>query len=217
MRQPIDETIMCRLTMSTLSPHQMTTTRASSALFRRLMIMLFAVATLLSAGTQGARAGSCAIENFIIGAGQAYDRAARANSAAAFSSAVTRYSDMRSVALFALGRYRKDLPKQDAAEYFRLTRQFMGRFMLEHGKDLRVGRLNVISCTGPSSNILVKARTSNGQDVSFRVYRARGGYLVRDMQVQGIWLVQRMRSTFVGTLQRTKGSFRELFKFLRNY
>lgn len=161
------------------------------------------------------RAASCPPASTIISAGRAYDQAARAGSAAAFASGVARFSDMRSIALFALGRYRSQLPKDREAEYIALTRNFMGHFMLEHGKDLRVGTLEIIECKGPASNMVVTARTSAGERITFRVYKAGSGWLIRDMKVSGIWLVQQMRSAFVGTLSRTNGNFDELFRFLR--
>jgi ABC-type transporter MlaC component len=162
-----------------------------------------------------AEAASCPASSMIISAGRTYDAAARAGSASAFSAGVSRYSDMHSVAMFALGRYRKLLPASREKEYVSLTRGFMGRFMLEHGKDLRVGTLEIVSCKGPPSNTTVSARTSSGDNIVFKVYRSRSGWLIRDMKVSGIWLVQQMRSAFVGTISRSKGNIDELFKFIR--
>jgi phospholipid transport system substrate-binding protein len=181
----------------------------------RVFAAAVAFFVLITAITHPVHAKDCPSASFIVGAGQAYDRAARANSAAAFSSAMSRYSDMRSIAMFALGRFRNQLPDAKAGEYVRLTQAFMGRFMQERGKGFRIGTLSVIECSGPSTNTLVKARTSGGASILFRVARAGGGFVVRDMNVQGIWLLQRMRSTFVGTLTRTNGDFNALFNFLR--
>jgi len=183
--------------------------------FRRILPVFFAVAALLLVPLPAHAASRCGPENFIISAGQAYDRAARIGTANAFSAAASRYSDMRAIAMFSLGRYRKLLPEAREAEYIALTGKFMGQFMLRHGSDFRVGRLSIISCSGPPSNIRVDARTSSGDKVSFRVYRARSGYLIRDLRVSSIWLVQQMRSTFVGTISRTNGDIDELFKYLR--
>ena len=162
-----------------------------------------------------AHAASCPAGPTIISAGQTYDRAARAGSASAFAAGVDRYSDMRAIALFALGRYRKLLPPAREREYVALTKSFMGRFMLDYGKDFRVGTLEIIECKGSPANTTVVARTAGGDKVSFRVYRAGSSWMVRDMQVSGIWLVQQMRSTFVGTITRADGDIDELFKFLK--
>ena len=193
----------------------MTLSIPQSPALRRLPILLLALFTLLWPAPP-ANAAKCAAEAFIIGAGRTYDQAARSGSAAAFANGVARYSDMRSIALFALGRYRKELPKGREGEYIALTKKFMGEFMLEYGKDFRVGTLKVQDCSGPPSNTLVVAKTSGGDKVSFRVAKSGGGWVVRDMNVSGIWLVQQLRSTFVGTISRANGNIDELFKYLKS-
>ena len=185
------------------------------AMFRRLVAMLLTVAAMLMVALPAEAASRCGPENFIISAGKAYDRAARIGTANAFSAAASRYSDMRAIAMFSLGRYRKLLPASREAEYISLTKRFMGGFMLKYGSDFRVDRLRIISCSGPSTNIRVDARTSTGDKVSFRVYKTRSGYLISDLKVSSIWLVQQMRSTFVGTISRTHGDIDELFKYLK--
>jgi phospholipid transport system substrate-binding protein len=186
------------------------------AMFRRFFLVLLIVPALLLAPHPAVAANSCGPESFIISAGLTYDRAARAGSATAFAAAAARYSDMHAIAIFALGRYRKLLPASREAEYVRLTKTFMGQFMLKYSSDFRVGKMTIIDCSGPPSNISINARTSSGDRVSFRVYRARQGYLIRDIKVSSIWLVQQMRSTFVGTISRTNGDIEELFKYLRS-
>ena len=61
----------------------------------------------------------------------------------------------------------------------------------------------------------MSARTSGGTKVVFRIARTGGGYTVKDINMRGVWLVQQMRSTFVGTITRT-GSIDGLFKYLRS-
>lgn len=158
----------------------------------------------------------CEAGSFVISAGKTYDQAARANSATAFANGVARYSDMRTIALFALGRYRKLLPKAREAEFVGLTKTFMGQFMLEHGKNFRVGTLEIVECSGIGDNINVKARTVSGDSVTFRVSKTGSGFVVRDMRANSIWLVQQMRSTFVGTISRNNGDINSLFKYLKS-
>lgn len=157
----------------------------------------------------------CEAAGFVRSAGQAYDRAASSGSAAAFASAAARYSDLRSLSLFALGRYRKDLPKAKEAEYLRLARQFIGETLRDHGSGFRGATLQIIDCKSSGGNVVVSARTSGGTKVVFRLARAGGGYTVKDINLQGIWLAQQMRSTFVGTISRT-GSIDGLLKYLRS-
>lgn len=160
-----------------------------------------------------ALAENCPAAKFVQSASEAYDRAASSGSPTAFANAAARYSDLRSLSLFALGRYRKDLPKNREAEYLSLTRQFIGRTLKKHGSGFRGTTLTITDCVTSGSSLTVSARTSAGSKVVFRLAKAGGGYTVKDVNMKGIWLAQQMRSTFVGTIDRT-GSIDGLFSYL---
>ncbi len=180
---------------------------------RRYLFALFAIAFSALAAGQPAHADSCAAESFVRSAGQAYDRAASSGSPAAFASAAERYSDLRSISFFALGKYRKDLPKSREAEYLRLTRKFIGETLKKHGSGFRGGNLQIIDCAGSGGSLVVTARSASGKKIVFRLAKAGGGYVVRDVNMQGVWLAQQMRSKFVNTITRT-GSIDGLFAYL---
>ena len=158
---------------------------------------------------------TCEAADFVKTAGQAYDRAAGAGSASAFASATARFSDIRSLSLFALGRYRKDLPKSREAEFLKLTRQFIGETLMTHGSGFDGGSLMITECKQSGGNLVVSARNSSGTKVIFRLARAGGGFTVKDVNMKGVWLVQQMRSNFVGTINRT-GSIDGLFAYLKS-
>lgn len=170
---------------------------------------------MLAAAPPAGAAVNCEAASFVRTAGQAYDRAASAGSAASFASAAARFSDLRSISLFALGRYRKDLPKAREAEYLKLARQFIGETLKKHGSGFGGSSLVITGCQSSGGNVVVNARTSGGTKVIFRLARAGGSYTVKDVNMKGVWLVQQMRSTFVGTINRT-GSIDGLFRYLKN-
>lgn len=149
-----------------------------------------------------AQADSCPAENFVKSAGQAYNRAAATGSSAAFASAADRYSDLRSLSFFALGQYRKDLPKSREAEYLSLTRKFIGDTLKRHGSGLSGGELQVLDCVPQGGGLVVTTRSASGKKIVFRLGKAGGGYSVKDVNMQGIWLAQQMRSKFTGTIAR---------------
>lgn len=183
---------------------------------RSFLAAVAAVLTLiLLTGGPALADAKCEAAAFVKSAGQAYDRAASSGSAAAFASAAARYSNLRALSLFALGRHRKELPKSREAEYLRLTRQFIGETLKKHGSGFRGASLVITDCKESGGNLVVTARTSGGTKVVFRLGRAGGGYTVRDVNMKGVWLVQQMRSTFVGTINRT-GSIDGLFKYLKS-
>lgn len=179
-------------------------------------IMTIAAALLLFALPLGGpvRAeAKCEAAGFVRSAAQAYDRAAASGSPAAFASAAARFSDIRSMGLFALGNYRKDLPKAREAEYLALTRQFIGQTLKKHGSGFRGASLQIIDCKTSGGNVVVTGRTSGGTKVIFRLARSGGSYTVKDLNMKGVWLVQQMRARFVGTISRT-GSIDGLFAYL---
>lgn len=141
--------------------------------------------------------------------------AARSQSPAAFSGVASRYTDMTSIALFALGQHRGALPKGKRAEYVALTKGFIGRFMAKHASRFKGTGITVTDCSGSGRNMTVNARLSGGQKVVFKLYKTRSGFLVRDLNVSSIWLAQQLRSTFTGVLRRNNGDVGALLRYLR--
>lgn len=181
---------------------------------RRFLLAVLAIAFSTLGLLTPAEASSCPAESFVKSAGQAYDRAAASGSSAAFASAAARFSDLRSISLFALGKYRKDLPKSREAEFLSLTRNFIGQTLKKHGKGLGGGITEIVDCDTSGNTLTVTARSASGKKIVFRLAKSGGGYTVRDVNMQGIWLAQQMRSRFTATIART-GSIDGLFDYLR--
>ena len=180
---------------------------------RRVLSLLAFVMAFAFAPAAAMSEVKCEAAGFVRSAGQAYDRAASSGSASAFASAAARFSDLRSLSLFALGKHRKELPKAREAEYLRLARQFIGETLRKHGSGFRGASLQITECKSSGGTVVVSARTSGGTKVIFRLARAGGSYSVKDINMKGVWLAQQMRSTFVGTINRT-GSIDGLFSYL---
>ena len=179
---------------------------------RRVSALIFLIGFSLLGLDGVARAGSCPAESYVKSAGDAYDRAAAAGTSVAYANAADRYSDLRSLALFALGQYRKDLPKSREAEYLSLTRKFIGDTLKAHGGGLAGGNLDVLDCTPAGGLLTVTTKSATGRTIIFRLAKAGGGYTVKDVNMQGIWLAQQMRSKFVSTISR--GGIDGLFTYL---
>lgn len=181
----------------------------------RLSFAVIVAWMLAFASPQAVANPACEAASYVESVGEAYDRASRSGSSSAFATAAARFTDLRALSLFALGRYRKDLPKSREGEYLALTRKFIGEFMADNGKGFRASELQVVNCRKSGSTILVDARLSTGGKVMFRLSQRGGSYRVQDVNMRGIWLAQQLRSTFVGTISRT-GSIDELFKYLNS-
>lgn len=178
--------------------------------------LIFLYFLVQGAGLSGAVAGKCPASTFINDAGNAFLGAARINSASAFSGATARYTDLRSIALFALGPHRKLLNKSREEEYLALTRGFIGRFMVSHAKRFSGSGLTISECVDSASALTVSTKLSNGKKIVFKLHRSRRGFLVRDVNVASIWLAQQLRSTFVNVIKRNDGDINALFAYLRN-
>jgi phospholipid transport system substrate-binding protein len=175
----------------------------------------FAVAAAVFLLAPGAVSAACDAEGFVTNAGKAFMGAAKSRSAAAFSGAASRYADLNSIAMFALGANRSSLPKSRQAEYVALTRAFIGKVLAKNSSRLRASGISVVSCSGSPKALTVNTRLSGGQKVVFKLYKTRGGYRVRDVNVSSIWLAQQLRSTFASVLRKNGGNIDALFNYLR--
>lgn len=156
-----------------------------------------------------AQAATCAAEGFVQNAGAAFMGAARSGSAGAFTGAASRYADLRGIALFALGPYRKDLPRGREAEYVALTKKFMGEFMAQYASRFRGSSMIITKCSGNT----VATKLSSGQVLTFRL---QGAKRISDVSVSGVWLAQTLRSRFTGVIRNNNGDVGALMSWLGN-
>lgn len=170
--------------------------------------------SILFGWAEAAPLQACEAAGFVNNAGRALMSAARARSAPAFSSVASHYTDLRSIALFALGPHRNLVGPAEEAKYVALTRAFIGRTLADNAERLLGRSLEITSCDGPTSAMTVNARLSGGTKVVFKLYRSRRGFLVRDVNISSVWLAQQLRSTFSGVIRRNNGDINALYDFL---
>jgi phospholipid transport system substrate-binding protein len=171
--------------------------------------ILIGVILGLCATSPQAMASSCPSEELIQGAGAAFMNAARAGSPGAFTGAASRYADLRSIALFALGPYRRNLPKGREGEYVALSKKFMGEFMAQYASKFSGTGITITSCAGN----IVGTKLSTGQSLTFRL---QGQRRIADVSVSGVWLAQAIRTKFTGVLNRNDGDVDALMSWLAN-
>lgn len=174
---------------------------------------ILALLGVLFASCSASFAG-CPAEPFVRSAGNAFLGAARSGSPSALSGVAARYTDLRSIAMFALGPHRSQVAKGEEARYVSLTRSFIGRFLAKHSGRIAGGGLKVVSCTGSPSAPVVNAQLANGKRIVFKLSKTRSGYMVRDVNFSSIWLAQQLRSTFVGVVNRNGGKIEALYSYL---
>jgi ABC-type transporter MlaC component len=158
-----------------------------------------------------ARAQSCPGLRVVQSAAAAFNQAAANGSPQAFAAVVDRHADVAQLAMFALGPYRRALPKARRGEYVQLTRQFIGRFLAQSARSFAGARLQVVGCSSDSGYVYIDTRVA-GQRV---IWRLKGKRII-DMNVGGIWLLPQMRSNFVVVIRRGNGDPAALLDYLRS-
>jgi ABC-type transporter MlaC component len=161
------------------------------------------------------------VEQYVAGIGADVIRLANSNAPKAamrrrFSALVSRYANVRSVGLLALGPYQKQLPVNRRDEFFRLVADYIAAFFVSYIDDFKGARLNVISSAEQGRSTIVESRiTSDGGGdtrVNWRVTSGR----VSDVNVSGVWLSLQLKKRFTDILRRADGNFNPLFAELRS-
>jgi phospholipid transport system substrate-binding protein len=136
-----------------------------------------------------------------------------------FVTLLNRHSDVRSIALFSLGQYQKDLPGDMKNEFFKLVIEYTAGLFVYYIEDFAAQELEVKSSRPQGKAVIIDSamRYSNGSrsPVKWRVVKAGGGFRVSDVNVRGIWLSLQMREKFVSLLRQKKGDFAALLDYLR--
>jgi phospholipid transport system substrate-binding protein len=171
------------------------------------LAVILAMLALIGLPTLPSQA-ACPVAGVVKNAGEAFiDAAARSNEAA-FTSALSRYTDVNAVAFFALGQYRKSLPPARQSEYLKNARRYMARVLLDNSRSFRSSRdLTIEKCNG---NLV---ETSLGGR-SRMLWRLSGGR-IRDVRVSGVWLGIQLRSKFTEIIRRNNGDVNALLAYLR--
>jgi phospholipid transport system substrate-binding protein len=137
-----------------------------------------------------------------------------------FRKLLRRYSNVRSVASFSLGRFARSMPSSRRAEFNRLVESFTARLFAAYADSFAGSGVEVVRSKPRANAVVVDSRIvfSGGRSpspIKWLVSRSGGGYTVYDVNVQGVWLSLYIRSKFEAILKRSNGDFDALFAFLR--
>ena len=189
-----------------------TTIIPANKLFRRPVTpLLTAVMLGFCINVTTVEAATCASGKVAERAGNALVKAARSRSPSAFAGALRKHADMRTIALFALGKYRKKLPKSSEGTYVKLTSTYVSKTLASFSKKFRANSVEVVRCKGKT--VEAKLNQLGGrppQKVLFRIKRGK----VSDVNVQNVWLAQLLRSNFSSVLKKNGNKMSALFAHL---
>jgi phospholipid transport system substrate-binding protein len=137
-----------------------------------------------------------------------------------FRRLLTQNFDMATIGRFAMGKYWRQLPAEQQAEYMRLYERmiidvYTARFNKYSGQSIKIlgNRVDDSGDVVVSSSIL----SPDGPPVSvdWRVRPKGGGYRIIDVMVEGVSMAVTQRNDFAGVIQRG-GSTDALLAYLRN-
>ena len=189
---------------------------------RRLLAVLLALGALpvvvkpsMAAKTPGAFAEELGRKVIALARSKRSDSALKRE----FLALLTRNANTRAVARFALGKYRRRMPKKLWPEYYRLVLAYIAGMFVSYRKDLAAKDIRIIKSTGRGKWTSVESELvfpdGSKSRVDWRIYTGGGPYRVGDVKIKGIWLSLRMRDKFVSILNESKGDFKALMDYLR--
>lgn len=171
---------------------------------------------LLIAGGSAAAAPSA---TFVVKAGADLIRAAKSGSASAFRSLLKSYIDVNSMALFALGKFRRKLPQDQQSEYVGLVEGFMVYTLTQFGRKFKGREFEVTNVRQTNRGVTVesvlKFLGGKKQKVTWKLVGSGGAYRVTDINFQGVWLAGLLRSTFTDLIKKNGNSIDGLMTYLR--
>jgi len=176
-------------------------------IFSLFAVLSFAFA-MLAMSQPASAARSCAGSVAAKSAGKGFLAAARSGSPAAFSRALGRYVNMRRISFFALGRYRRKLPRSQYGRFVRLSRQYIARKLARYASSFRGGSLEVTRC---GRNLVETRLKPGGQRVVWRM----AGRGIADVKISNVWLGVALRDHYASLIRRAGGDMRRFMAALR--
>jgi ABC-type transporter MlaC component len=128
-----------------------------------------------------------------------------------FRSLLQRHSAYQGVAMFALGRYQRQLPPGKRDRYVSLALNFVASTFARNAKSFAGERF--VATSAGDGMVRGRIQFANGQttSVDWRVQRGK----IIDVNIQGVWLTLQLREQFTGVLSRSNGDFDALFRYLQ--
>jgi phospholipid transport system substrate-binding protein len=136
-----------------------------------------------------------------------------------FTSLLSRYVNLQSIAMSSLGTYRGKLPARDKAKFSQLVTTYAAALFVWYADDFKGQKFVVDGTTSQGKTILVETKitssNSSNEQIVWRLAGSGGGFKVIDLKIRGVWLSIAMRDAFSRELKKSKGNFEQLYAFLR--
>ncbi len=139
-----------------------------------------------------------------------------------FSGLVLKNTDVPAIGHFTLGRYRRTVSSEQLDDFLDLFQQYTVNFY-----ESRLGfydgqRLEVTGSIKRSDNdvivtsILRLGKARQPAPVNWRLRKENGNYVIRDMELFGVWLAVEQRSQFTSVISNNGGRVAALLDRLKD-
>jgi ABC-type transporter MlaC component len=146
--------------------------------------------------------------------GSARGKALRAK----FANLLGQYVNLRSIAGSALGVYRPRLPAGDKEKFNTLVTTYAAALFVYYVDRFQGTDIKIDSVTESGNLTIVKSHIVKGglggEQVTWYLSKAGGGFQVVDLSILGVRLSVAMRDAFGRELRKSKGNFNALYDFL---
>ncbi len=136
-----------------------------------------------------------------------------------FASLLDSYVNLRSISTFALGKYQKQLPDRDRAEFNNLVANYAAALFAYYVDDFKGEGVSVSEISSKGNFTTIKSsivsKSGGEEQVRWRLVKQGNSYRVSDVNIKGIWMTLSMRKRFNDVLGKSKGDFKVLFAELR--
>ncbi len=145
--------------------------------------------------------------------------AQRKGSAGAFSRVINAYGHVPAIALFALGNFRRQLPRGKRRTYYSGMTRFIGRYAANEAPKYPVARVKFPAAgIRDGRTVLVDSQVvlkdGSTYDVRWMLLPNRGGFKVRDAQVLGFWVSPFLQTLFENYIKENGGNVNALVTVL---
>ena len=137
---------------------------------------------------------------------------------AKFAALMNRYINLRSIADYALGPYKKSLPADQRDEFYDLVSNYAAALFVYYVEDFRGTQLEIMSTTKQGKFTVIQSaiKGKGGREqVRWRLSPSGDSYRVSDVNIKGVWLTISMKDRFSKVLKSSKGDFGPLFAELK--
>ncbi len=190
----------------------------NNSLRRKIAGCVVACCAVFSLNVTAAEAATCKADKFIASIGKDLFSAAKSGSKRGFRRVVNRYAHTHQIGAFALGKYRRSLPKNDTGRYSKLVADFVAGLMAENAVQFHGNRFEIVRCPSQGELISVSSKLHSDRHgvrpVIFRLKQQKSSFKILDVNVHGVWLGVQLRSKFTAVLKKNKGDIKGLYAFL---